>query len=417
MAEPAFWMQLAILLLAGTAAWALQRALERATDSKTGSGEQSRIWKLALKSLERILFPISMLVGVLLGRAVLQGAGWPVALLDIAVPLLLSLAAIRIAVYILRKGFAPGPLVKASENVISTSVWVLVAFHLLGWLPGMLAAMDSLAFSVGGNRISLLTSVKLVLTVMFFWVMALWLASVIERRLTASQHLGSSAQVGLAKFSRFFLLTLAILIALDMAGIDLTALAVFGGALGVGLGFGLQRIASNFISGFIVLFDGSIRPGDVITVGQKFGWVQELHARYIVVRDRDGIETLIPNETLITTEVINWRYSDPDVRIKIPVQISYDDDPEQAMQIMKQCATSSSRVNSDPEPSTRLMQFADSGIALELRVWIIDPENGIGGVRSEINLAIWRAFKENGITIPYPQRDIHIKSGAAAITE
>ena len=284
-------------LLAGAAAWALQRALERATDSKAENEEQSRISKLALKSLERILFPLSMLIGVLLGRAVLQGAGWPAVLLDIAVPLLLSLAAIRISVYILRKGFAPGPLVKASENVISSVVWVLVAFHLLGWLPGMLAAMDSLAFSVGDHRISLLASVKLVLTVIFFWVMALWLASVIERRLIASQHLGGSAQVGLAKFSRFFLLTLAILIALDMAGIDLTALAVFGGALGVGLGFGLQRIASNFISGFIVLLDRSIRPGDVITVGQKFGWVQELRARYIVVRDRDGIETLIPNET------------------------------------------------------------------------------------------------------------------------
>ena len=171
----------------------------------------------------------------------------------------------------------------------------------------------------------------------------------------------------------------------------------------------MQRIASNFISGFILIFDRSIRPGDVISVGDKFGWVQELRARYIVVRDRDGVETLIPNENLVTTDVINWSYTDRSVRLKVPVQISYSDDPEQAMALMLEAARATPRVMQDPPPVCRLMEFADNGIALEARVWILDPENGVSNVRSDVNLGIWKRFNEAGITIPFPQRDVYIK--------
>jgi small-conductance mechanosensitive channel len=244
--------------------------------------------------------------------------------------------------------------------------------------------------------------------VAFFLFLAVWLAALLERRIQQMSFLSGGLKVGLAKGARVVLVTLAILIALNTIGIDLTALAVFGGALGVGLGFGLQRIASNFISGFILLFDRSIRPGDVISVGESFGWVSALRARYVVVKDRDGVERLIPNENLITSEVINWSYSDRNVRIKIPVQISYGDDPEQAMALMVNAARNAQRVLKTPEPVCRLMEFADSGIALELRVWVNDPEEGTGNVRSEINLGIWRAFKEQGITIPFPQRDVHL---------
>jgi small-conductance mechanosensitive channel len=218
----------------------------------------------------------------------------------------------------------------------------------------------------------------------------------------------------MVKLSKFLLLVLAFLLALDAVGIDLTALTVFGGAFGVGLGFGLQRIASNFISGFIVLFDRSIRPGDVITIGDKFGWVQELRARYVVVRDRDGVDRLIPNEMLITNEVINWSFSDRNVRLKIPVSISYDNDPEQALALLSEAAMANPRVLAEPEPATRLMAFGDNGIELELRVWIQDPQAGLANVRSDINLAIWRAFKAAGIVIPYPQRDLHIRGGLEA---
>jgi small-conductance mechanosensitive channel len=178
----------------------------------------------------------------------------------------------------------------------------------------------------------------------------------------------------------------------------------------------LQRITSNFISGFILVLDRSIKPGDVISVGaddSKFGWVQELRARYVVVRDRDGVERLIPNENLITSEVINWSYSDPNTRVRIPVQISYDDNPEEAMAILIEAAKASKRVLLDPIPAARMLDFGDNGILLELRIWINDPENGIGNVRTDVNLAIWKLFKEAGITIPYPQRDLHVKHMAA----
>jgi len=409
--HPEFWWQVGILALAVAVATMLRSLMLRPAHAQQEGTSFSRLRKMSRKSLHRIQFPLSMLLITLIGESLLQQFGMAVPLLAIATPLLLSLAGIRIAVYMLRKGFAPSPLIKAWENLIATAAWSLVALHLLGWLPTVLAGLDAVAFNPGGTHVSLLLVLKLMLTIAGCWLLALWLANVIEQSLNRSEHFSSSARVALAKFSRFFLITIAILIAMNAVGIDLTALAVFGGAVGVGIGFGLQRITSNFISGFILLLDRSIKPGDVITVRDKFGWVQELHARYIVVRDRDGVETLIPNENLVTSEVINWSYSDPNLRMKIRVQISYNDDPEQAMQLMLDCARASPRVLADPEPLCRLIDFGDNGIVLELRVWIADPQNGLGGPRSDVNLAIWRAFKQAGITIPYPQRDIHIKNG------
>jgi len=413
--DPAFWWQVGVLALAVAVAWLVRGMLKGAAPGmkeKEGDGA-NRLRRMSRKSLNRIQFPLTILLVTLTGQVALLHLGLDAALLAVATPLLLSLAGIRMVVYLLRKGFAQGPLLKASESIISTLVWLVVALHLLGWLPGVLAALDGFAFHLGSNRISLLLVIKLILTIALFWILALWLARLIERRVQDSVHFSESSRVGIAKFSKFFLLALAFLIGLDAAGIDLTALTVFGGALGVGLGFGLQRIASNFISGFILLFDRSIKPGDVITIGSRFGWVQELRARYIVVRDRDGVETLIPNENLVTSEVINWSYSDKTVRMKLPVQVSYADDPEEAMRIMLDCAFASPRVQREPAPLCRLMEFGDNGILLELRIWILDPENGLGGVRSEVNLAIWRGFKAAGITIPFPQRDVHIRDGKA----
>jgi small-conductance mechanosensitive channel len=252
-------------------------------------------------------------------------------------------------------------------------------------------------------------AVKFVVLSALYLLLALWLSGIIEQWLKSAPHVNVSLRVGIGKISKVALLTVAIILALTEAGVNLASLTVFGGALGVGIGFGLQKIVSNFISGFILLGDRSISPGDVISVGTNYGWVKELRARYIVVRNRDGVETLIPNENLVTTDVINWSYSDRRVRVRVPVQISYGDDPEQAMAIMVQAATASKRVLKSPEPSVRLMEFADSGIALELRVWMTDPEEGVGNVRSDINLAIWHGFKEAGITIPYPQRDVHLR--------
>ncbi len=403
-----FWWQITVLSVAVACALFAQRIMSRIV-AQFKNEDSSRLRKTSLKSIERIQFPISMLMVTLIGQSILIHLGFDTPLLALATPLLLSLAGIRILTYLLRKGFSPGPLVKASENIISTGIWLMVALHLLGWLPGTISAFDAIAFNLGESRLSLLLVIKLILTIAFFWMLAIWLSNLIEQWVKQSEHFSSSAQVALAKLSKFLLFAIAIFIALDASGIDLTTLTVFSGAVGVGIGFGLQRISSNFISGFILLMDRSIKPGDVITVRDKFGWVQELRARYIVVRDRDGVETLIPNENLVTSEVINWSYTDPDIRMKIRIQVSYKDDPEEAMAIMLACAKASPRIQEDPIPQTRLIEFADNGIVLELRIWIIDPENGLGSVRSEVNLAIWRAFKEAGITIPYPQRDIHIK--------
>lgn len=409
--SPPFWWQVGVVALAAVGAWLVHRTLGHGLAAQAGDDADAyAVRHLARRTLQRILFPLAMLLGVLAGRALLMRMDMPVGALDLAVPLLASLATIRLLVYFLRKAFRPGPAVKAWESLIATSVWLLVALHLLGWLPIVLEALDAMAVEVGSARISLLATLKLLLALALLWLLATWLGRVIEQRISQAAFVNPGMQVALVKLSKFTLMVLAFLLALNAVGIDLTALAVFGGALGVGLGFGLQRIASNFISGFIVLFDRSIRPGDVISVDQSFGWVQALHARYVVIKDRDGVERLIPNEMLITNPVINWSYSDRNVRLKIPVAISYDNDPEQAMALLLQAAHANERVLAEPAPAARLMAFGDSGIELELRVWLGDPEAGLAAVRSDINLAIWRLFKEAGIVIPYPQRDLHIRS-------
>ena len=415
--DPRFWWQVGVLGLAAAGAWLVHRTLTRSLLARAEAGsDEYAVRHLAVRSVQRILFPLSMLLGVVAGRALLERGAHPVGLLDLAMPLLASLAGIRLLVYFLRKTFQPGPAVKAWEGLIATSVWIVVALHLLGWLPEVLAALDALAMQVGKTRISVLAVLKLMLALALLWLVAMWLGRVIEQRISRSTYVNPGMQVALIKLSKFVLLVLAFLLALNAVGIDLTALAVFGGALGVGLGFGLQRIASNFISGFIVLFDRSIRPGDVISVGQSFGWVQALHARYVVIKDRDGVERLIPNESLIVNEVINWSYSDRNVRLKIPVSISYDNDPEQAMELLLQAANANARVLDEPPPAARLMAFGDNGIQLELRVWLADPEAGMATVQSDINRAIWRLFREAGIVIPYPQRDLHIRSGLEALS-
>lgn len=406
--SPAFWWQIGVLGMAAAGAFLVHRTLGQSLDQQTENSVEYTLRRLTLKSLQRLLFPISMLLGVLAGRVMLDHMDHQIELLNLAVPLLTSLASIRLVVYFLRKTFQPGPAVKAWEGLIATSAWIIVALHLLGWLPTVLEGLDAIALQVGTIRISLLETIKLVLAVALTWILALWLARLIENRLSRTDYMNPGMQVALVKLSKFALLTLASLLALEAAGIDLTALTVFGGAVGVGLGFGLQRIASNFISGFIVLFDRSIRPGDVITIGEKFGWVQELRARYIVVRDRDGVERLIPNETLITNEVINWSYTDRNVRLKIPVSISYNNDPEQAMALLEQAARVVPRVLADPVPAARLLAFGDNGIELELRIWINDPQQGLVGVRSDVYVQIWRLFKAAGIVIPFPQRDLHL---------
>jgi small-conductance mechanosensitive channel len=401
------WYQLPAVATCVLLAFAINRFVgHRLTDS---GGQGLR--HVALRSSHRILLPFSMAAMLAVCSFVFELYDLQQNVLQMLIPIALALGVIRLLVYILRKAFLSSPLVKSAEPVIGIIIWLVVVLHLAGWLTPMLNVMDALAFNLGDSRLSLLGAVKLTLVIVLAFTLALWLAELLNQQLKKTKHVTPSMQVGFSKFSKFLLITIAFLIALNAVGINLSSLAVFGGALGVGLGFGLQRIASNFISGFILVLDRSVKPGDVISVGDNFGWVHELKARYVVVRNREGVDTLIPNENLITSEVINWSYEDRNVRVKILVQVSYEDDPEHAMALMLQCADKSPRVLSTPEPTVMLKNFADSGIELELRVWIADPEYGADSVKSDINVAIWRAFKQANITIPYPQRDLHIKSG------
>ena len=291
------WYQIGVLLLAGSGAWVMHRSLGGRSLEQT-----SGLRRFTLGSVQRMLFPFTMLLGVLIGRAILEAAEITTAVLNVAVPLLLSLTAIRFLVYGLRKGFPVTPVLKAWENIISFTVWGVVALHLLGWLPAVLLALDEIAVSIGTIRISLLSSLKLVLLVGLLMTLAFWISAVLERRMKASAHVTPALQVAFTKFSRFFLLTLAMLLALNAVGIDLTTLTVFGGALGVGIGFGLQRIASNFISGFILVLDRSIKPGDVISIGNKFGWVEELRARYRCPPRRAKRRRVVPGRRSIRAD-------------------------------------------------------------------------------------------------------------------
>lgn len=408
----AFLWQLILVALCIAAAYLVDKRWKLFISARIGEAESTelRIGRIAARGSERVVFPLTVFLLVVFVKSIAVSYKFNTVFLDIVIPLSLSLAIVRLAIYVLRRSFSPSSTIRAWEGAISMVVWGVVALHLLGLLPAIQAAMDDVAFKIGAARFSLLSAIKLGIVLAVFVTVASWISQRLEAVARKSTQISSGMRLGLVKSTKVFLYTVAILVSLDSVGIDLTTLAVFGGALGVGLGFGLQRIASNFISGFILLFDRSIKPGDVISIGDRFGWVQALHARYVVVRDRDGVETLIPNENLITSEVTNWSYSDRQVRVKIPVQISYENEPEIAMKIMVDAGRENDRVLSDPEPQTRLLGFGDNGIDLELRLWVTDPEQGIGSLKSDINLSIWNKFKEAGIVIPFPQRDVRIIS-------
>jgi small-conductance mechanosensitive channel len=284
-----------------------------------------------------------------------------------------------------------------------------------GWLEYLADALDAIDLLPGTAHFTLWSLLKGLVVITVFLLMAGIVSRMIERRVMRMTSIAPSTRIGISKFSYFFLLGFSALLGINAAGVDLTALTVLTGAIGLGLGFGLQSIASNFVSGFVLLLDRSIKPGDVIsftgttgTSTENFGWVEELRGRYVVVRDRDGVATLVPNQHLITNPVINWSYSDPRVRLKLPVRIGYHDDPEQALQLLVDVARQIPRVLQEPPPASRLMHFGDSGIELELRFWIADPQAGVNNVRSEVNRGIWRAFKAGGITIPVAQRDVRM---------
>lgn len=401
------WWQVAAVLTIVFLVGALNHFVYRRIDSRVATTTQS-LRRLSYNTAQRLFAPVLALILFSIAKALLATFSLSNELIKFAISLAIALAVIRFVVYVLRKSFPVTPLLKTWEGIFVVVVWTIFALHLIGVLPAFFASLDKIAINIGATRVSFLMAAKAIASVSVFLLLALWISAIIEKQLRKSKQIANYLQIGISKTIRVILLIIALLVSLDVIGFDLTTLTVLGGALGVGIGFGLQRIASNFISGFILLFDRSIRPNDVITIGNSFGWVKELRARYVVIQDRDGVETLIPNENLVTTQVINWSYTDANVRVKLPVQISYKNDPREAMELMIEAANTNPRVLSDPPAVARLMNFGEHGIDLELRLWINDPQNGINNVRSDVNLQIWDKFEEHNIQIPYPQRDIHI---------
>ena len=355
---------------------------------------------------------VAMLL-VILARGALHAAHFDVTLLDAAARLIGAYVVVRVAVLLFAASLGNKSWMQHWENRVTLFIWLAIAAEYLGWLDPIISTLDSIGVAAGRSRITLWSVLKLLFTLTLFVLVAAWISRWAERRLKRLSNLAPSTRIGIAKFTNAFLIGLSILMGLNAAGVDLTALTVLTGAIGLGLGFGLQSIAANFVSGFVLLMDRSIKPGDVISLSgqsgtstENFGWVQELRGRYVVVRDRDGVEMLVPNQQLIQNSVINWSYTDPRIRLKLPIRVSYRDDPELALQILLTACEGQPRVLSDPAPVSRLMHFSDSGIELELRFWISDPQEGVNNVRSEVNRAIWRLFKEHKITIPVAQREI-----------
>jgi small-conductance mechanosensitive channel len=349
-------------------------------------------------------------------RTLVAGEGEPTMVLDPAMEVATALILVRLGTYLLRLLLGPTSWVRNWEQRLTLIVWLVIAFELIGWFDAIRNALESINLVPGQSRFTLWSLLKGLVVITGFVLIASVISRAIERRVMRLANLALSTRVGIAKFTYFFLVGLGALLGINAAGVDLTALTVLTGAIGLGLGFGLQSIASNFVSGFVLLLDKSIKPGDVISFtglhasgGDGFGWVQELRGRYVVVRDRDGIETLVPNQLLINNTVVNWSYSDRRIRLKLPITISYRDDPEEALATLVRAANHP-RIIAEPPPAARLMQFGESGIQLELRFWIADPENGVNNVRSDVNRTIWRLFKQAGLTIPMTQRQVHLVS-------
>ena len=402
-------------LLAG---WFVSAALHEHNRRRRIKTPTALTWNYFASQGSLVAMPaILALTLVVVARSVILAATFDVSMLDAAARLIGAYVAVRVIVLLFTASLGNKSWMQHWETRATLFIWLIIAAEYLGWLDPIITTLDSIGIAAGKSRVTLWSVLKLLFTLTLFVLAAAWISRWAERRIKRLSNLAPSTRIGIAKFANAFLIGLSILLGLNAAGVDLTALTVLTGAIGLGLGFGLQSIAANFVSGFVLLMDRSIKPGDVISLSgqsgtstENFGWVQELRGRYVVVRDRDGVEMLVPNQQLISNAVINWSYTDPRIRLKLPIRVSYRDDPELALGILLTACEGQSRVLRDPAPVSRLMHFSDSGIELELRFWISDPQDGVNNVRSEVNRAIWRLFKEHNITIPVAQREIVVQN-------
>ena len=337
---------------------------------------------------------------------------WTEGLLRLGLPVLLSLVAVRVSARVLRATFPNAPVVRTLERVWSWGIWLVLALWLTGLLPLLVDHMEAISWRLGGAKVSLRTLVEGVVSVMVVMLLTLWLSAALERQLLQKLPLGTdpgtlSLRKMAANVMRTVLLLVGVLMSLSAAGIPLTALGVFGGALGVGIGLGLQKLASNYVSGFVILAERSVRIGDMVSVDGFEGRITDIKTRYTVIRALNGKESIVPNETLVTQRIENSSLADPKVVLRTEVTVAYGTDLEALFPQLVQAALSAPRVLSDPAPAVQLQAFGADGLELAVSFWIDDPENGGGNVRSDVNLAILTVLNRQGIDIPYPQRVVH----------
>jgi len=303
---------------------------------------------------------------------------------------------------------------RALRRFIAITGWIYVAISILGINDNVSSILDAADFSVSGFRVSLLLLLKISLMLIVTLWLAISVGNFLERRLLRNEDLSPGLRVLLGKVLRITLIVFALIIAISSIGIDLSVLSLLSGAIGIGIGFGLQKVVSNFISGFIILADRSIKPGDTISLGETFGWINELRARFVSVITRDGVEYLIPNEDFITQQVINWSFSNELVRIEVKFGVAYDSDPHQVAELAVEATKEVERVVSYRPSVCWLTGFGDSSLDFVLRFWIKDPQNGLTNIRGQVLLALWDSFKANDIKIPYPHREVILNNPPAS---
>lgn len=412
--EPGVLWQILVLIACLAAGWGLARALRGTLDAQD---LQQRVMRLGVESFSRVLSPVLALILIVIAKAIMAKANH-VNLLRVAIPLLASFALIRLAFYILRRVFArggqAGNVLLLFEKSFASLVWLGVALYITGLWPDLLQFMEDTVVPAGRYKVSLLAILQAVLSVAVTLMLALWAGATLEERLMRLDTMHSSLRAVMARMGRALLILIAVLLSLSLVGIDLTVLSVFGGALGVGLGLGLQKIVSSYVSGFVILLERSLAVGDMVTVDKYYGKVTQINTRYTILQGLDGVESVVPNEMLVSSPIQNYSLTDRSLRLATRVTVDYQTDVDQVLPLLEQTAASVARVSKAPAPSAQLLKFGDDGLELEIGFWITDPENGRQNVLSDVNLAIWRELKARQIKIPYPQREVRLIENPAS---
>lgn len=376
-----------------------------------GRSGQHGVLQFGVESFGRVVGPLFIVCLLMVARAVL--ARWHhVNLLKVALPIFGSLVVIRFTFYLLRRVFAREGQVSAAmrmfEKVFQLLVWLAFVLYITGLWVDIVDYLDETVLPLGKHKVSVLAILQGAVSVVLMLMLALWAGAALEERLMKVQGLHSNLRVVMSRTGRALLIVVSVLASLSLVGIDLTVLSVFSGALGVGLGLGLQKIASNYVSGFVILLDRSLTIGDMITVDKYSGTVTQINTRYTVLQGLDGVESIVPNEMLVSGAVQNSSLSNTLVWLSTKVSVAYDTELDAALALLEQAALTVDRVSKEKLPSAQLLSFGADGLDLQLGFWICDPQNGRGGVLSDVNRAIWRALQDNKISVPFPQREMRI---------